>query len=175
MTTWRDVSNKFTKREQDLKDLLRRNMAIEFGRMSPWETPMGQQVADTIRKATTLGFGNVATALNKTGVPGSMIAGIGEEMSDRANRAAQSGVASLFQYYNPTQLAVERARMGLQLAQLRNDFYRNQLMEDAMNASQSGSSFGGIGSLIGGVAKLGLGLLPGGQIANLLGLWGGGT
>ncbi len=163
MTTWGDLKRQYTKASKPLRELLTRNMLIEMGHLSPWETPMGAQMAGQMRSMTSLGMGQLAQLLNRAGTPGGMISALERGMLDQANAAAQRGVTSLYQKYDPTPLAIERSRHGLELAKLRNEFYRNQLMEDAMNAQDN--SMAGLGDLISG----GLSLLTGSAIGNPLG------
>jgi hypothetical protein len=159
-TTWADVARSFWKRETDLRELLGQRMMLERGQLSPYDMPLGKQFASSIAQAANVTMGQLAPVLSqRAGLPGQMVQEAVQQVAQRAMGGTAQAVSGLYQYYNPTALAVERARLGLQLANLRNQFYHNQIIQDAMNEQSGGGILGGIGGLIGGVAKLAGGLL----------------
>jgi len=177
-TTWADIARPFWKRETDLRELLGRRMMLERGQLSPYDMPLGKQLASSIAQAADVTMGQLAPILSqRAGLPGQMVQEAVQQVAQRATGGTAQAVSGLYQYYNPTALAVERARLGLQLANLRNQFYHNQIIQDAMNEQSGGGILGGIGGLIGGVAKLagglfgfpGLGNLGLGSLGSLLG------
>jgi len=156
-----------------MEELLARRMAIERGQKSIYSLPQAKELTESVYSASNLGFGQLLEAMNKAGLPGSYINTLARQVPERAGMAAGTAVNQMYQQYNPTQLALERARLGLGLAQLRNDFYKNQIMQDAMNAQSSG--MGGIGSTIGSLAQIGgtlFGQVPGNFLGGLGSLFG---
>jgi hypothetical protein len=169
-TQWTDILGPFRQRERAMEELLSRRMAIERGQQSIYSLPQAKELTESVYSASNLGFGQLLDAMNKSGLPGSYIETLARQVPERAGMAAGTAVNQMYQQYNPTQLALERARLGLGLAQLRNEFYKNQMMQDAMNAQNSG--LGGIGSLIGGIAGI-AGTVLGGPAGGLAGGLGG--
>jgi hypothetical protein len=169
-TKWRDIAEGFWKRETDLRKLLGQEMMLERGQLSPYDMPLGKQLASSIAQAANVTMGQLAPILSqRAGLPGQMVQEATKILAQRAIGGTAQALSGLYQYYNPTALAVERARLGLQLANMRNQFYHNQIIQDAINEQSSGGILGGIGGLIGGIAKLVGGLFGFQGLGSLLG------
>jgi hypothetical protein len=148
MGKWSKIVKLVEQREPDLIELLRRRMMLERGQLSPYDFPLGQQLASSIAQAANVTMGQLAPILSqRAGLPGQMVQEVADLLAQRSIGGTAQALSGLYEYYNPTALAVVRARVGLQLAGLRQQYYQAQ-------AAQGGGILGGLGGLIGGVAKL---------------------